>query len=288
MGLLKSWRLWVPLAAIGVLVVLAAGLSQLEFQNGFMMKNPGAQNTPEAPTNPSPMDNAQSPDSFKEIFVFVIWGLLVVSILATFLWPQNLREILHRAIATAVWVAAIYFFVSRLRSLSSSDNTPRTAGSDQPVIDPQELIQRASQTHIPPWLIFVLIVIVLGTMALGIFLIRRYWIARRRNFLEDLAGLAERAAHDLRAGGDLRNTVLRCYRNMSLLLSEQKKVTIRQAMTAREFEQRLNVLGIRDEHVHRLTRLFEGVRYGRHEASEAEEREAITCLEAISKEYKTV
>ena len=286
MGQLRNWRLWAPLVAIGMLVVLAAGLSQLEFQKGFSLKKASAQNIPDPPVNPLQVTDSHSSDPAKEIFILVMWGLLVVSILATLLWPQSLRQVLQRALTTAVWVAAIYFLISRFRQMSSAENTQGTAPSDQPVVDPQELLRNASQTHIPPWVIFFVIVIALGFLALGIFLIRRYWAQRRGDFLEDLADLAERAAHDLRVGGELRNIVLRCYRDMSLLLSKQKKVTIRQAMTAREFEQHLNALGVRDDHVHQLTRLFEWVRYGRHEANETEEREAIACLEAISKVYK--
>ena len=286
MGQLRNWRLWVPLVAIGMLVALAAGLSQLELQKGFSLKNPSGQSIPAPPVSPLQTPDSQSSDPAKEIFILVMWGLLVVSILATLLWPENFRRVLQSALSTAVWVAAIYFLVSRFRQMNSSDKTPRTAASDQPVVDPQELLHNANQTHIPPWLIFLVIVLAIGAIALGAFLIWRYWVRRRGDFLEDLAGLAERAAHDLRAGDELRNTILRCYRDMSLLLSKQKKIAIRQAMTAREFEQHLNTLGVRDDHVHQLTRLFEWVRYGRHETNETEEREAIACLEAISKEYK--
>ncbi|MBI1744270.1 DUF4129 domain-containing protein [Candidatus Acetothermia bacterium] len=287
MGQLRNWRLWVPLVAIGMLVALAAGFSQLEFQKGFSLKRPSGQSIPNPPVSPLQAPDSQSSDPAKEIFILVMWGLLIVSILATLLWPQNFRQVLQRALSTAVWVAAIYFLIARFRQMNSSDNTPGTATSDQPLVDPQELLHNANQAHIPPWLIFFVIVIALSFIALGIFLMRRYWARRRGDFLEDLAGLTERAAHDLRAGGELRNIVLRCYRDMSLLLSKQKKVTIRQAMTAREFEQHLNTLGVRDDHVHQLTRLFEWVRYGRHEANETEEREAIACLEAISREYRT-
>ena len=56
-------------------------------------------------------------------------------------------------------------------------------------------------------------------------------------------------------------------------------------MTPREFEQYLANSGLADAHIRRLTRLFESVRYGAGPPSNAEEREAMACLNAIAQEY---
>ena len=56
-------------------------------------------------------------------------------------------------------------------------------------------------------------------------------------------------------------------------------------MTPREFEQVLGGLGLRDEHIQQLTRLFERVRYSAAAPGEREEREAEACLSAIVAAY---
>jgi hypothetical protein len=42
---------------------------------------------------------------------------------------------------------------------------------------------------------------------------------------------------------------------------------------------------MRDDHIRRLTRLFESVRYGGNTATEREKREAVDCLNAIARTY---
>ena len=87
------------------------------------------------------------------------------------------------------------------------------------------------------------------------------------------------------AGGDLRDAVLRCYRDMSRVLGERQGLARAQSATPREFEAQLAAAGLRDEHIRRLTRLFERVRYGARRADAGEEREALACLTAIVQAY---
>ena len=74
---------------------------------------------------------------------------------------------------------------------------------------------------------------------------------------------------------------MRCYYDMVRVLNEERGITRPRAMTPREFEERLRELGIPDEPVRRLTRLFEEVRYGAKTPGESEEEQAIFCLNAI-------
>ena len=56
-------------------------------------------------------------------------------------------------------------------------------------------------------------------------------------------------------------------------------------MTPRDFEAHLASRGFRDEHIGRLTRLFETVRYSSSDPGPEAEAEAIACLTAIVNEY---
>jgi hypothetical protein len=100
-----------------------------------------------------------------------------------------------------------------------------------------------------------------------------------------LAREARQAVKTLEAGSDLKDTVTRCYRDMSRVLHEQRGITRQIAMTPREFEIHLAHIGFRDDHIQRLTRLFESVRYGANPVSERDKREAMDCLNAIVSVY---
>lgn len=118
-----------------------------------------------------------------------------------------------------------------------------------------------------------------------------WWIFRRRRALpaeaeaEQLAAEAEVTLADLRAGGDLRDAVTRCYSEMSELIGQQRGLARHGSMTPREFEHFLMSAGLRDEHIQRLTRLFEAVRYGGRATGERDRREAIDCLAAIVRDH---
>ena len=72
---------------------------------------------------------------------------------------------------------------------------------------------------------------------------------------------------------------------MNRLLREQHGLERKKAMTPREFANHLSQIGLKDEHIWRLTRLFENVRYGANRPSQQEEREAVACLTAIVEVY---
>jgi len=110
------------------------------------------------------------------------------------------------------------------------------------------------------------------------------WRSRRSPESHPLQQVAEQARHAIGAiqsGADVRNVVLRCYFEMSRVLSEEKGLMRQSTMTPREFERSLAAVGLPQPAVQRLTRLFEGVRYGDKTADGDEEEQAILSLTAI-------
>jgi hypothetical protein len=116
-------------------------------------------------------------------------------------------------------------------------------------------------------------------------MLRRRRTAQPVDQARQVAAEAEEALAELQAGGDLRDTVMRCYSEMSEVLSRTSGLARRGSMTPREFEQFLIGAGVRDAHIQRLTRLFEAVRYGGRTTGERERREAIDCLTAIVRDH---
>ena len=68
-------------------------------------------------------------------------------------------------------------------------------------------------------------------------------------------------------------------------MAADRNVYRHQAMTPRDFEQHLTERGFSDEHIGRLTRLFETVRYSPGEPGPEDETEAKACLTAIVDAY---
>jgi len=137
----------------------------------------------------------------------------------------------------------------------------------------------------PQWLIFgasLALALLIATVLVGT--VWFIWRRRQRALhpLERLALEAEEALDAIQSGADLRNTVIRCYYEMSQVLSEQRGIQRQSAMTPREFESRLEEAGLPREEVRQLTRLFEKARYGAKAADAREEQQAIACLAAIA------
>ena len=82
-------------------------------------------------------------------------------------------------------------------------------------------------------------------------------------------------------GQDLKDVIIKCYRQMSMAVEEDRGIERKDYMTTGEFENLLETVGIPHDPIHHLTQLFEAVRYGNWQPNHADELKAINCLEAI-------
>ena len=292
--MLGTWprrRLLIALLAgvlLSTLLLLGANLSQLNFRSGvFLGLGPGE----EVPQEPVKGINL---DWFWEGLMWALLAFLPFSIIAAFIWPQSFRMALLRALALSAVLLLTYYFIRTFkdlieRLLEALRRFTQAAAADESPALANRIAPGAVQA--PHWMIFPTL---LGLLTLFAFLI--WWAIRYARAgpeeaveteLPGLAALAGAAAADLRAGKELKDTVMRCYREMSELLAERKHIppAKRPILTPREFEGKLRELGVRDEHVHKLTELFEHVRYGRYRASQLEEREAERALAEIERVY---
>jgi len=178
-----------------------------------------------------------------------------------------------------MWAIALIILRRRLAEGGLGLTPPNDVDPD--ALLPGGLIQAAG-VQVPAWLSFAFS---FGLFLLLVLILWNIWYRRRpiTNPLDMVAQEAQLALDELEAGGNFRNVILRCYYDMVRALSFQRSIRRRDAMTAREFEQRLVELGLPGEPVGRLTRLFELVRYGAKEPGEQAERQAVDCLDAIVK-----
>jgi hypothetical protein len=146
-----------------------------------------------------------------------------------------------------------------------------------PTAAPQVTAPLGSVPEVLYWLVGIGLLV--SIILLGI------WIfspAARYETAIDIVGLeAENALQSLRTGRDLKDVIVKCYRQMSLALEKEQGIERKDSMTTREFENLLETAGVPHDPIHQLTQLFEAVRYGNWQPNLTDEQKAINCLETI-------
>jgi hypothetical protein len=221
------------------------------------------------------------------VVVILAQILLPISIVYLILSPEARKRAL-KSLGGLLWILALLLWV-RVRPdfFSELETQPLDRSPQDGVAAPT--VEFVADP--PRWLVLVTalgLAVLVAAALLGI-----AWFVWRRGRrpespLERLAREAQDALEALRAGADLRNTIIRCYFEMSRVLREQRGIKREETMTTREFERHLQEVGLPGEHVQQLTRLFEGVRYGDKVPGEHEERQAIACLMAIIEACKSL
>jgi len=274
-------------------MLLAAGLSDFELQPGrpFPFAVLG--------DSQSGQDSNAAPPGLPPLLL-TWWGLLAVGaflglitlwILVFILRPQARKYLLTRLASYILLLLLIYALFNALQDrIPTADAEPEppvgTLLGERPT--PGEGIPSLPTfiANPPGWLV-TSITLAFFSLLLGL----SWWLWRRYGPLpapppaDRLAREARQAVDALRRGGNLKDTVMDCYLKMIRILQEQRHLERSQTMTPREFEHYLRQTGLTDEHIRRLTRLFESVRYGAAPPSRQDEQEAIACLSAIVKAY---
>jgi hypothetical protein len=264
------------------LMLLAGTLSQVELSQGetynlFALMT-GGLNRDVAPT-----ETVDSNSATLTIFTLLFWGGLAAVIIYAIVSPHYRRRILF----VLLLVILAFYAVNRI-ILEQANGVAEEAEST--AFDFGNMESASSALPEPPafvadppdWISWIFI----GGAALLLVGVGYYiWEKRRqpdpqRLFVQE----AEQALQELDAGGDLKDVVMRCYAQMEEVMRQQD-VARKESMTPREFQRQLAKAGFRDEHISRLVRLFEEVRYGGQSANGRYEREARDCLSAIVTSY---
>ena len=131
----------------------------------------------------------------------------------------------------------------------------------------------------PPWVDYLFslaIVLALGGAAWSL------WQRNRKANLQELADIAKAASDDIEAGFDVEDVIMRSYIQMMGVVKKRRGLNRKDAMTPTEFAYWLEGAGLPGEPLHRLTRLFERVRYGAYQSSKEDAGEAVTCLREVA------
>ncbi len=285
----KTGVLLLLTVAILTAILLAAGLSNMRLLPGEPLPLAGILQLFSGMTLAPPRFSL--PLDILRPLMACLWVLVIVSIIGFIISPEIRKEVFRRLLVYSFWIILFYAFsISVWPYLSQFTNQEATGPVESGLGDlPDSEILPAPPDFIvnpPQWIVFAVSVFLL-VLLLAIVWFIWYLFSRRSNKtpLDLLTQEAQQALDDLKAGHDLKDTIMRSYFEMSQILSKERNLHRAQGMTPREFEQYLAESGLRTEHIHRLTRLFEGVRYGGKSAGQREEEEAIACLTVIVQTY---
>jgi cbb3-type cytochrome oxidase subunit 3 len=230
--------------------------------------------------------------SWWGVLIFLIFLSLIVLWLIVFIFrPEARKRMLSRLLSYIVLLllisAMLFALQQRITPAEPEENQLQEraplemgeAGQGEAPAPPAFVVEP------PLWLTLTLTTGLLTLLLTAVWFFWRRWHRRSQSPAEQLAREAEQAVQSLQAGHDLKDTVMNCYLKMNYLLQQQRGIRREKTMTPREFEGYLAEIGFRSEHVRRLTRLFEQVRYSPSLASPRQEQEAVACLRAIAADY---
>jgi hypothetical protein len=110
---------------------------------------------------------------------------------------------------------------------------------------------------------------------------QRYMSLNAKKPLHEIARIARSSLNDLTSGRNSSDVIINCYLRMSDVVSSKRHLHRNVAMTPHEFALHLEQAGLPGDAVTRLTRLFEGVRYGARKSGPQDINEAVSCLKTI-------
>jgi hypothetical protein len=276
-------KLLLPAGIIAILLLLAIGINSLQMLPGrpFYLGDIGAMSVGGNALATDP--NNISMTVFR-IMMLAAAILLPLTILLALLSRDGRRQMLAYIILGAGLVLIFTLLQSSAQPARDTTVTKPNVVKESETPQATRLPTDVFSPTAPDWLVLAISVGV--GLALGAIVTAVIYLAWRRRHkkgaaLQELAAGAQNAIQSLQAGAELKDVVLRCYRDMSSVLQKERGIQRQAAMTAREFESSLQNLGIPAEPVQQLTRLFEQVRYGHTSVGAAEEQQAIISLKAI-------
>ena len=281
----------VLVALFVVLFVLIGGMNGVHPLPGKRLPNPFA-DVPEGVAAGNPGGPAWGADAVR-IFIQSLFALGAAVILLFVIISRKHRK-QFAIIFTVLLLVAIC--LAQIRNIPHSEQSPQGQEATSMGIGDTQPVEQV-HVDIPPvaasnWQV---ILIAIGSSfvltAVGLFFFLKIYPAlrSRRSVGNDLLGAlgksAGLAAHRITAGDDPREAILRCYQEMTEIISQVQRIPNYSYFTPREFATHLRERGMKDEYVDRLTGIFETVRYGGRSGSGFVD-EAVACLQSIQETYE--
>lgn len=267
---------------LGVMVWLAQGLHDLPFREGQTF----AAGTERL--RAIPIQNIGSMTGVPLEMIISMWTIVacVVVLIGLLLTPEWRKRFFRIVIRVGLTYWALFIVFTRVREmLAEMGGNPITINSDGLATDTAGTAPPAFAS--PQTLSIATYIVSFGVACLLIFAgwkLYAFWRELKSPAaqpLKKIAQIARSSIDELTAGRESTDVIMNCYYRMSDVVSDKKHLERSASMTPGEFARRLENAGLPPEAVQRLTRLFEGVRYGNRRSSPGEVKEAVASLTAI-------
>jgi hypothetical protein len=279
-------RIFLVILGVAILGILglSIGLTGLSLQPGDLLPLSGA--LPYGNYQGFDMPGGQALLQLIRIIYLLAIVTLPIMMIYLIISPAARRRLLKFLLRSLPFLLGLYLFIMFLKRLQGNNpsDTPLLLGAPPNQAGPA-VVPTLAPIPGPSETAIVLISVILSLVMVSIIGVALWFLWRRSK--PDLspnrliARQAQSALDALQAGGDLKNTIIRCYYQMSAVINQQRGIQRSQAMTPHEFEQYLASNGLPGEPVRQLTHLFEEVRYGDLPAGASEEQVALNSLTAI-------
>jgi hypothetical protein len=275
----KRLILLLAVLALGALTLLAISLNEVPFREGqhFSQKQ---MTTVEF----FPQDVGQvwvEVPIWKQILVWGLVGLMVV-LIAMLLSPEMRKRLLRILFRVAVTAWALYFLIKKgiigPNLFGGGGEAPPSQDTvvPMPVFEPPQVSSTFS--YLISFAIALVWLLVIWMLYRGW---KRYVSLNTKKPLDEIAKIARSSLNDLTSGRNSSDVIINCYLRMSDVVSNTRHLYRNTAMTPHEFALHLEQAGLPGDAVTRLTRLFEGVRYGNRKSGPQDINEAVSCLKTI-------
>jgi hypothetical protein len=230
-------------------------------------------------------------ESFFRGLAYLALALFLISLIVVIRSKENRKQaiklIARNLLVLAGFVLLITFFSIFNTSQDEVDEEVSSPANTFQFILPASEIDEADAAspleYTPPsqpsgLIFFITLMLILALGAGGYSLWQHFHPPKAQ-----LDEIARKALKELAVsnGKDWQDIVIRCYADMSSVVSRRMDLHRNKSMTPAEFSSRLVNAGLPPNPVHNLTRLFEKARYSNVQSSPVDIREAMTCLSAI-------
>lgn len=274
----KRLVLLLAILALGALTVLAISLDEVPFREGQHFGRDGATNFHIATQDISQIW-IQVP-IWKQVIVWILVGLMVV-LIGLLLSPEMRKRMILIFIRAGLTFWALYFLAKKglfnFNILGGDEAVPSQDSTVPiPVFEPPQVSPTFSYL-----ISFAFALIWIGVIWVFYRGWQKYMSLNSHKPLDEIAKIARASLNDLSSGRNSSDVIINCYLRMSDVVSSKRNLHRNIAMTPHEFAMHLEQAGLPGDAVTRLTRLFEGVRYGDRKSGPQDINEAVSCLKTI-------
>lgn len=285
------------IAAVVILamVLLISSIPNLTLKKGvpfdqlwaFLVEELGLNGMMGGPPAGGPTGGGEGLVRFMRILFYILFICFPFAIIVVMLEPDLRKRVLRTILQLALLMLALALLVeSQAEELELTDSGVgmQPQGEEAALADPMtpEAFEAENVASWIPWAISLALGLLVALIAVAIVNVMRRSRAEETMPLDQLASRAEEAIADIESGGDLHDTILRCYAEMSRIVREERGIHRDRTVTAREFVDYLLRANLPSEPVDTLTQLFERARYSTREQSAEDQEKAIASLQAIA------